>query len=83
MKNRKKNYISRLSSTSKPFVKIENIELYHEEAITSTSTEKKRLLPSKNSTNLSSTSLSPTSVTELILEENTNMICVPNASNGK
>ncbi len=66
MKNRKKNYISRLSSSPKAFVKIENVEIdvvcsrekefsSFSSVPTCTSTIKKLLLPLQNTTNLSST----------------------------
>ena len=67
MKNRKKNYISRLSSNPKPFVKIEKAETdldeQEKQPTTSTCTIKKLLMPLQKNTNGSpTTSLKPANV---------------------
>ena len=90
MKNRKKNYISRLSSSPKAFVKIENVEIdvicnrekefsSFSSAPTCTSTIKKLLLPLQNSTNLSSTA----NLTNVTAKPDTNKICELIDTNGK
>jgi hypothetical protein len=85
MKNRKKNYISRLSSNPKPFVKIEKVQPdldeQEKQPTTSTCTIKRLLMPlQKNTSGSPTTSLKSVNViAEFDSNANANAICIVNS----
>ena len=85
MKNRKKNYISRLSSNPKPFVKIEKAQLdldeQEKQPTTSMCTIKKLLMPLQKNTNGSPTTSLKTAnvIAGFGSNANANAICIVNS----